>query len=75
VYIYGSGQPYTCAKMHFVRNEQSACAAACPACAGWCSSLFDVGHMCEEALCAQKIGLARTIYVRCIYGIFGREIT
>jgi len=24
---------------------------------------------------AKQVGLARTIYIRCIYGIFGRKIT
>jgi hypothetical protein len=29
----------------------------------------------SETKCLVVIGLARTIYIRCIYGIFGREFT
>jgi len=29
----------------------------------------------SEAQMVTCVGLARTIYIRCVYGIFGREIT
>jgi len=35
-----------------------------------CTSMCSVCHVY-----AVYVGLARTIYIRCIYGIFGREIT
>jgi len=30
--------------------------------------------MCINELLSMWVGLARTIYIRCMYGIFGREI-
>jgi hypothetical protein len=52
-------------------------ASICAACA-WSSGRCHAGAWSGECLCA-KIGecvvLARTICVRCTYGVFGREIT
>jgi hypothetical protein len=31
--------------------------------------------MCKCVRVCKRVGLAKTIYVRCIYGIFGRETT
>ena len=39
------------------------------------SKLNDVFCTLQCLLSLQIIGLARTIYIRCAYGIFGREIT
>jgi len=32
-------------------------------------------HLCVLTLREENIGLARTIYTRCIYGIFGKKTT
>jgi len=45
----------------FTSECVSVCANVCMACVDVCVCMY--------------VGLARTIYIRCIYGIFGREIT
>jgi hypothetical protein len=52
------------------------CVSVC-ACVGMVSKCFSI-RVSQEALksgYSWNVGLARTICVRCIYGIFGREIT
>jgi hypothetical protein len=39
-----------------------------------CQSVFVDSAVSTPAL-SKYLGLARTIYIRCIYGVFGREIT
>jgi tRNA splicing endonuclease len=37
--------------------------------------LVSMHHQFSLVANVSYVGLARTIYIRCIYGIFGREIT
>ena len=60
----------------------AACVSVCVCvCVCVCVRVFT---FCNVACCAcflvvkqawQKLGLARTIYMRCVHGVFGREIT
>jgi len=70
--MYGSGQPYSYTMMATGRHL-SCC----------CQRLLEI-HVSPGAaflLCTQNapeikcVGLASTIYLRCIYSVFGREIT
>ena len=60
VYIYGSGQPYTYGSAPTLTYHTVSSPAP---------------YMHPTFMVHTYVGLARTIYIRCIYGMFGWEIT